>query len=189
MSSALKEPRNEGLFPKQWILFFKETIYISFLLKNQRKISRFYRSCKIAAPPPQASNLHFPDCQEKAWETSTHLEKAGVKLWSKLLYSWGAEAGPDGTDSTTPHLPTWDQSHICVLSGNCALAYFPWRRKENLLVFLRPSYLPTSVTGIHLGKLHSPYLYLLLPMETYQMVVSPAQTPVVCSKIWISFCA
>lgn len=52
MSSALKEPRNEGLSPKQWILFFKETIYISFLLKNQRKISRFYRSCKIAAPPP-----------------------------------------------------------------------------------------------------------------------------------------
>lgn len=51
MSLALKEPRNEGLFPKQWILFFKETIYISFLLKNQRKIWRFYRSCKIAAPP------------------------------------------------------------------------------------------------------------------------------------------
>lgn len=52
MSLALKEPRNEGLFPKQRILFFKETIYISFLLKNQRKILRFYRSCKIAAPPP-----------------------------------------------------------------------------------------------------------------------------------------
>lgn len=51
MSLALKEHRNEGLFPKQWVLFFKETIYISFLLKNQRKILRFYRNCKIAAPP------------------------------------------------------------------------------------------------------------------------------------------
>lgn len=38
MSLALEEPRNEGLYPKQWILFYKETIYISFLLKNQRKI-------------------------------------------------------------------------------------------------------------------------------------------------------
>lgn len=58
MSLALKEPRNEGLFPKQWILFFKETIYISFLLKNQRKILRFYRSCKTAAPPLKAPDLH-----------------------------------------------------------------------------------------------------------------------------------
>lgn len=58
MSLALKEPRNEGLFPKQWILFFKETIYISFLVKNQRKILRFYRSCKTAAPPLEAPDLH-----------------------------------------------------------------------------------------------------------------------------------
>lgn len=41
MFLALKGRRNEGLFPKQWILFFKEIIYISFLLKNQRKIFRF----------------------------------------------------------------------------------------------------------------------------------------------------
>lgn len=83
------------------------------------------------------SDLHFPDCQGKAWETRTHLEKAGEKLWTfllwsnwKLPHSWEAEAGPDGTDSAQAHLPTWDQSHIYVVSENCAWACFTWPGKS-----------------------------------------------------------
>lgn len=83
------------------------------------------------------SDLHFPDCQGKAWETRTHLEKAGEKLWTfllwsnwKLPHSWEAEAGPDGTDSAQAHLPTWDQSHIYMVSENCAWACFTWPGKS-----------------------------------------------------------
>lgn len=78
-------------------------------------------------------------------------------------------------------------SHTLVCCVRTVLWPISPEQERKVLTFLRPGYLPPLVTGIHLGKLHSPYLYLLLPMETYQMVVSPAQTPVVCSKMCISF--
>lgn len=62
------------------------------------------------------------------------------------------------------------------------------RKGRSLYVSEGQVIFPSLVAGVHLGKLRLPYLRLLLRVGTYQMVVSPRQTPVEHLKTQVSCC-